>query len=141
MEGISVKKITFLVLLFCAFPALISASQYSFTKFTWSKATFLASGTMCISSLINGLYYQKLSDDAYSDYQNADQESYASSYRVISDNYNRQAAFWKNMSIYSGSFALISAGLDYFIFGQQEKIKMGISYNNDKSSINISMKY
>ena len=140
MYRVKILFIIIFLILFLVTPSMITAGHYSFSKFTWSKATFIASGTVCISSLISGLYYQKLSDDAYENYKSADHEASVVSYRVTSKDYNSQSIFWKNVSIASGSIALISAGLDYFIFGQQEETHISFSCIPNPS-LKVSMKF
>ncbi|MHA1251797.1 MAG: hypothetical protein ACTSRP_17535 [Candidatus Helarchaeota archaeon] len=133
------KIIIFISFILLIVPSLISA-KYSFSKLTWSKCTFLVSGTISLTAFINGVYYQKLSDDAYKNYKKSNNEATAISYRIVSENYNSLSAFWKNVSLISGIVALTSAGLDYFIFGKVEK-SLKISFSLEKKAINLSMKF
>ncbi len=134
-----IKKSMFIFLMLLL-PALVCADKYSFTKFTWSKGLFLSSGTVCILSLVNGFYYEGLSDDYYKDYQNAKSEGYASSYKALSENYNTQSAFCKNMAIVTGSVALISAGLDYFIFGRV-KVQASLKYESENTKLDVNVEF
>jgi|GEM_PF-4223903 len=129
-----------LLLLIVLLPTLVIADHYSFSKITWCKYSFLISGTVSLTTLISGLYYQKLSDDAYENYKNAQSESYTTSYRIVSDNYNSTASFYKTFSLISGIVALTSAGLDYFIFGRVDDT-ISLNFQTDKSSISISKKF
>ena len=128
------------LILFILMSSLVFADHYSFSKITWSKCAFLISGTVSLTTLISGLYYQKLSDDAYENYKNAQSKSYATSYRIVSDNYNSTASFYKTFSLVSGIIALTSAGLDYFIFGRVDDT-ISLHFKTDKPSISISKKF
>ncbi len=136
------KKIICLIfILFLLLPALVFSSSYSFKKFTVTKCTFIMSGTMSLISLFSGLHYQSLSDDAYENYENATDSGYASAYRINSEGYNSSAAFWKNVALYSGITAVVSFGLDYFIFGREKETHISFSIENDKPAVNVSMKF
>ncbi len=133
------KKLIFLIL-FLIIPSMVLGGNYSFSKFTWSKFTLISSGTVCITSLISGFYYEKLSDDAYANYQNAENEVSAVSYRITSEDHNTSSAFWKNAAIYSGAAAVVSFGLDYFIFGREET-KISFLIEPVEPTIKVSMKF
>ncbi len=132
------KSILFMLILLL--PTLLFADKYSFTKFTWCKGIYFSSAAISITSLIAGLHYQKLSDDAFNNYENATDGEYATSYRVTSDSHNSSAAFWKNTSIYSGITALTFAGLDYFIFGRVND-NINVSLESTKPGIKLNIKF